>query len=271
MRKKLLTVALAATMAIGSVFSVMAEDIYTKEYTHTTNAAYEEVTNPLKGKNLDKVVIEYTCTTTEGAAANGWDGLFAFYNADTKGRIAFCTRPYLCWNDMDGGAGYIDINHPDKGGDFALQAGQKQTVVWTITADNVTCTVDGEAINLGTLGTSDPAPTYQDLLDAFNTYPTLTIGVGQAKSSFWWTELATGVIKISDGVETGGSTGSAGTGSEGTGSAGTGSTGTGSTGTGSTNGKAPQTGDAASVAVFAAIALAACVAVVATKKNRVTE
>lgn len=197
MKKKFFAVAIAATMALSTVMTAMAEDLYTKEYALQSTDAYEEFENPLKDRNLSEIVIEYTCTTSDGAAANGWDGLFAFYNADTNGRITFCTRPYLCWNDMSGGKGYLDFNHPDNGGDFALVAGQKQTVVWTITADDVTCTVDVNAINLGTLGTSNPAPTYQDLLDAFNTYPTLTIGVGKAKSSFWWTELASGKLVIS--------------------------------------------------------------------------
>ncbi|MDY5577561.1 MAG: hypothetical protein SPF70_08885, partial [Lachnospiraceae bacterium] len=141
MKKKFFAVAIAATMALSTVMTAMAEDLYTKEYTFTSNDAYEALDNPLKGKDLDEIVIEYTCTTGEGAAANGWDGLFAFYNADTNGRITFCTRPYLCWNDMDGKKGFLDINHPDRGGDFKLVAGKKQTVVWTITADDVTCTV----------------------------------------------------------------------------------------------------------------------------------
>lgn len=157
--------------------------------------------NPFKGADIDTFIMEYTINMTEGTAQNGWDGIFSFYDPTSTGRISMQTAPYICYNDWAGN--WIDINQPgvDGGTDAAVSMvpGQEYAVVVTITEDDLTITVDGEEIAIGSNGSG---ASYADLLTFLGTCDQLTWGVGLAQTAFWNTELCTLTnIRFTNAVE----------------------------------------------------------------------
>ena len=265
MRKKLLTVALAATMAVASVFSAFAAE--TKiENKELAADSYEEMANPLKGKNAEKVTISYTINWNADAPNNGWDGVFSFFDASTNARVSFQTAPYLCYNakDATGTEDWIDLK-ADAWCSTNCEAGKDYTFTYVITKDGVTVSCDGTKIDdFKEVGKGDAFTGFQEILDAFNTYPTLTVGVGTAKSSFWNTEPCKISITIDDGVA-GGTAAPDDKKDETSTQAPT------TAPAGNKDNVTPsKTGDSVAVAVVAIVALGAAVAVVASKK-KVTE
>lgn len=280
MKKKFLAVALAATMVAGSVFSVSAAQTKVENQELAADS-YTEMENPLKGKNAETVTITYTINWKDDAPRNGWDGIFSFYDASTATRVSFQTAPYLCYNakDATGTEDWVDVK-ADAWCTANCEPGQDYTFTYVITKDDITVSCNGTKIDeFAQVGVGDAFTGYQEVLDALNTLPTLTIGVGIAQSAYWNTEPCTLNLTIDDGLGGGDNVvkpdptkkddtkadddnkSTAGGGSD------DGTTAAGTTG----NGTAAQTGDTATAAAFALVLLAAAGAVVVLKKKNVTE
>lgn len=153
---------------------------------------YEE--NPFYGVETDCLYLAYTINFASDAAKNGWDGVMSFFNSSTSGRISVQTNPYICFNAGDGN--WMDLNNPNNtangGTNWAATAetGTDYRVEILITASGVTMSVDGETIAVS-VAKANSDSTYELLLDALSDCDKLTFGVGQAVTSYWWTELCT--------------------------------------------------------------------------------
>jgi arabinan endo-1,5-alpha-L-arabinosidase len=164
---------------------------YTKDSVELTSTSYQEVEeNPFYGKNLSNLELRYTINMTDGTAQNGWDGIFAFYNSSTTGRVSIQTAPYVCYNDANGN--WMDINQPGVTGGTNvapdMTPGTEYQVDIKITTTDLTISVDGEEIATGTNGSGAD---YSDLLAFISECDQLTWGVGTAASSYWNTEMCT--------------------------------------------------------------------------------
>ena len=269
MKKKIFAVALAAVMTITGAISAFAAEI-TIDKAELAADSYTEYDNALKGSNPTEVTVEYTINFADDAARNGWDGVFAFFNADTNGRLSFQTAPFISLNtDANAGADiWIDAK-ADAYVTANCEPGTDYTFKYVINKDSITVSVDGKEIaEFAETGRgANTVEGYQDILDAINTYPTFTLGVGTAKSSFWNTEICTlSNVKISDGNSDGNNTEPTTTKKSDNGN-GTEETTT-KAGTSNPGNNSAQTGD---VAPYAAIALmlGAAVAVVVLNKKKV--
>lgn len=153
---------------------------------------YEE--NPFYGEETDCLYLAYTINFASDAAKNGWDGVMSFFNSSTSGRISVQTNPYICFNAGDGN--WMDLNNPSNtangGTNWAASAetGTDYRVEILITTSGVTMSVDGETIAVS-VAKANSDSTYKLLLDALSDCDMLTWGVGQAVTSYWWTELCT--------------------------------------------------------------------------------
>ncbi len=183
---------------VCSVGPVAGETIYddvsyTKdEVVLATNDALTIESNPFYGKKISNLYVEYTINMTSGTAQNGWDGIFAFFNAATNGRVSFQTAPYVCYNDWLGN--WLDINQPGAGGDDlapSMTPGTEHTVGISITLDEIVMTVDGNVINIAEGGSGTADATYENLLKLITQCDELCWGVGLAVKSGWNTELCT--------------------------------------------------------------------------------
>ncbi len=176
--------------AVSEKAPVVTTGSYEKaEVVLATNADLTVENNPFYGVEAEQYTIDYTIEFAADAAKNGWDGIFSFYNSATGGRVSFQTAPYVCYNDANGK--WMDINNPNLAGDnFAATAecGKEYQVSIVINATGVKITVDGEEIALGIDGSGAD---YKDLLGFIGECDQLTWGVGQASTSYWWTELCT--------------------------------------------------------------------------------
>lgn len=154
-----------------------------------TNGDYTEEANPFYNKNLDNLNIEYTINWAENAAKNGWDGIFAFYDTASAGRVSIQTAPYICYN---GGGSWMDINQPAiEGADVvALRAdkGVDHKVEIHLTRTGLEMTFDGEPVDYKT---NSSGADFENVLEYVTQCNVLTWGVGIAKSSYWNTELCT--------------------------------------------------------------------------------
>jgi hypothetical protein len=171
------------------------EQIGDNSYKISKNNAILYLDNPVKGEELSKLEISYDIEFDSNAAKNGWDGLFSFYDPSTNARVAMQSAPYICYNEMAASDNkWLDLNNPSLDGstDWAAGAvaGQTYHVDITITADTVTLSVDGEEITFAE-NSSGNFEGYQALLDQIAACENLTIGVGEAVTSFWNTELCT--------------------------------------------------------------------------------
>lgn len=161
----------------------------------TSDDQIELIDNPFYGKNLDTLLVDYDITFSDGAAKNGWDGIFAFFNSATTGRVSFQTNPYICLNEMlPAGQDnlFLDINGPDKniiaGG---LEHGQEYHVKIIINKTECRIYLDGELkVNVDSSTMSGSAD-FAELLDYVGKCDKFSWGVGKAGSAFWNTELAT--------------------------------------------------------------------------------
>ena len=156
----------------------------TGDFTITNAVGIVEYENPLQGKDIETLHMEYSITFDENAAANGWDGIFSFYDTTGTGRVSLQTAPYICYNDMAGN--WIDFNQPGAGGDDTAAAGETKEVAIDISEDEIVITVDGEEITTAENGSG---ATYADMLDYIASVDGFSVGVGQATTSFWNTEL----------------------------------------------------------------------------------
>jgi len=176
--------------AVSEKAPVVTTGSYEKdEVVLTTSSDLTVENNPFYGVQAEQYTFNYTIEFAEDAAKNGWDGIFSFYNSATGGRVSFQTAPYVCYNDANGK--WMDINNPNLSGDnFAATAekGKEYQVSIVINATGVKITVDGEEIALGINGSGAD---YEELLAFIGECDQLTWGVGQATTSYWWTELCT--------------------------------------------------------------------------------
>jgi arabinan endo-1,5-alpha-L-arabinosidase len=162
---------------------------YEKDYIalESTDAiTYED--NPFYGKNITELEISYTLNFSESAAKNGWDGIFSFYKSSNAGRVSVQTNPYICFNDGTGN--WYDLNNPSNGGQnwaASAETGKDYEVCIKIAKNSVSITIDGEEISLSEA--SSGTLTGEDILDFISECDQLTFGVGQAVTSYWWTEL----------------------------------------------------------------------------------
>ncbi len=160
--------------------------------------------NPLQGKNAEKVTITYIINWDETAAKNGWDGIFSFYDDTSKGRVSFQTAPYLCYNsDGNGGnTSYIDLK-ADAWCASNCEKGTNYLFEYVITKDSIEVFCNGNKIEafaeVGRGGSVSDG--YQAILDALNTYPTFTVGIGKAVTGFWDTEACSVSITIDTGTD----------------------------------------------------------------------
>ena len=155
----------------------------------STNDALTVVENPFYGKTIDELYIGYTITMNDSSVKNGWDSIISFYDTSSAGRVSVQTAPYLCYNDMSGN--WIDFNGPalDGAADMApsFESGTEHDVTITVTKDGCVMTVDGETLSIPQNG-SDSA-TCKTLLNFVTQCDELTLGVGLAETSFWYTEI----------------------------------------------------------------------------------
>lgn len=200
--KKILAASLTGAMLVTSAIPVMAEEAATvtsSDVYLTANDTYYVMENPILGETDDnEVVIEYTINFDAMAAKNGWDGIFSFFGKDDLGsRVSFQTAPYVCYNECkpEGVENkWADIKS-DAFCSNNCEPGTDYTFKYVITPDSIEATMNGEPVEgFGMVGSSGSETPYQDILDGLHSYEKFTVGVGQAVSSFWFTELC----KLSD-------------------------------------------------------------------------
>lgn len=162
---------------------------FTKDSLVITSSNYMEVMdNPFYGKEPEELHVKYTINFSANAAKNGWDGIFAFYNSATGGRISFQTAPYICYNEGNGN--WMDLNGAGSDTNVApsLTNGTDYTFELVVTKDEVHFYLDGTEISTTITGSG---VTNENLLEYIGECDQFTWGVGQAVSSYWWTELCT--------------------------------------------------------------------------------
>lgn len=154
----------------------------------TADITYKE--NPFYGESIEELTLNYSITFDENAAKNGWDGIFSFFNPQTGGRVSIQTTPYVCFND--GVGNWMDINQPSMSGIKNMAAlssvNTKHDVAIKITKEDITITYDGEALPIVK---NSSGATYADILSYISGCENITYGVGEAVSSYWFTELCT--------------------------------------------------------------------------------
>ena len=147
--------------------------------------------NPFVGKNLTALELEYKITFNEGAAKNGWDGIFSFYNSSTQGRVSMQTNPYLCYN-ANADKKWVDINNLNAEGSTnwasTAEIGQEYHIKVSVTQDGAKMYVDEQELDISvTMGVGS----YSALLSYIGTCDKLTLGVGLKETSYWATEIST--------------------------------------------------------------------------------
>ncbi len=161
-----------------------APDYFQMDHASLTSSDYiDYYSNPLYGKEVSELYVQYTINWDETAAQNGWDGIFSFYNSQNGGRVSFQTSPYLCYN---GGGKWIDIKNDTLIG--SLNKGQDYTFTWIVTPEKAEVYLDGVKIATTETSSGEDA-SYSDILNFVSTCDQLTIGVGEGVTSFWYTEI----------------------------------------------------------------------------------
>ncbi|MDE7322594.1 MAG: hypothetical protein K2N73_07635 [Lachnospiraceae bacterium] len=198
-------VTLTATVTKGSVtktaaFKVIvklpatANVVLKKELLEITDAAQIElIDNPFYGKNLDTLVVDYDITFTEGGYKTGYDGIFAFYNSGTTGRVSFQTNPYICLNEMLLEPNvFLDINHPEKNNLAKdMKFGQEYNVKIIIKKTACRIYLDGALVVDADENTLSGNADFTELLDYVGKCDKFSWGVGNQTASFWGSELST--------------------------------------------------------------------------------
>lgn len=204
------TVTLTATVTKGEITKTATFDVVVKIPATTnvvlerglleltSNDQIERIDNPFFGKNLDSLIVDYDITFTEGTAKNGWDGIFAFYNSVTTGRVSFQTNPYICLNEFlpVGETNlYLDINKPEHqiiAGN--LEYGQEYSVKIVITKTECRIYLDGKLIVNADQNTMGGNADFAELLDYIGKCDKFSWGVGNSAeggTAFWNTEICT--------------------------------------------------------------------------------
>lgn len=211
MKKKFLTLALTASMVLGSAFSTFAATEEKEVY--STDAAYQldgnlstsqSVDNPLKGIKTDKITIEYSLTSSQALAA--WNGVAQFYN--TSGGVAHLGFwPQICLNDWNGN--YAEFATKTIYAD-SLADGKEHTYKYVITSSSIQFYVDGTEVTAEALkGNSESCPDIETACKALLTFMTsaekFSLGYGHTAAD-WWGELGSEAstinsLKISAAVE----------------------------------------------------------------------
>jgi arabinan endo-1,5-alpha-L-arabinosidase len=149
--------------------------------------------NPFQGKDIMELDIDYTINFSKDAAKNGWDGIFSFYNSTNGGRASMQTNPYLCYNS--GSGDWLDLNNPNNSADggtnwaATAETGKDYQVSVKITEDAVSISIDGKEVALSKAASSSGV-TAADILSFISECDQFTFGVGQGKTSYWYTELS---------------------------------------------------------------------------------
>ncbi len=208
------TVTLTATVTKGQITKTAKFDVVVKipatsnvvlerELLEITSSdQIERIDNPFFGKNLDSLVVDYDIIFSEKAAKNGWDGIFAFYNSETNGRVSFQTNPYICLNEfLPAGQTnpWLDINKPDNPNAVniaaTLEKGQEYNVKIIINKKECRIYLDGQlVINADEKIMTGVAADFAELLDYVGKCDKFSWGVGNANeggTAFWNTELCT--------------------------------------------------------------------------------
>ena len=157
----------------------------------TSDSDITHTDNPFIGKNLTALELEYNITFNEGAAKNGWDGIFSFYNSETKGRVSMQTNPYLCYNANVSNK-WIDINNLNAEGSTnwaaTAEIGKEYRIKVSVTQDEAKMYVDGQEL---TVSITKGVGSLSDLLSYIGTCDQLTLGVGNKETAYWATEIST--------------------------------------------------------------------------------
>ena len=259
MRKKLLTVALAATMAIGSVFSAFAAtaDVNIEGGLGSANTGDEsvsgdfDVTYTFKNQSLDtsanwnNFAVEvfgdgFGITARADAFAVGYNGAEAVLGGWGDNPIPAATvwtgQPED-WAVWAAGMADADVTVNVK------RSGNVLTLTYNITAGGQTYTF---------VGTTPEVPGMPDALSIHLTGEKVNLSNVKFVNN-----SAAGTTDTTTAAGTTDTTTAAGT--------------TDATTAATNNGKAPQTGDMAPIAMLAIVAVGASVAVLATKKTKVNE
>ncbi len=168
--------------------------ILEKDYLELTSASQIEwIDNPFYAKKLESLIVDYDITFNEGAYKTGWDGVFAFFNSKTNGRVSFQTNPYICFNEMaESNNKYIDINRPEENKLVEdLKFGQEYHFKIILKPDECKIYLDGKlALNVDQSTMSGNAD-FAEVLSYIAQCDKFSWGVGDKAASFWGSELST--------------------------------------------------------------------------------
>lgn len=153
----------------------------------TSNDYVDIKDNPFYDKKIESLTVNYTIEFDESAAKNGWDGIFSFYNSTTGGRVSFQTAPYICYNEATGN--WMDIKALDGADMYAnnqMKKGVEYQVCLKVDQTSAHFYVDGTEVEVTVTGSVDEMGY---LLDYIAECDQFSWGVGQATTSYWWTEI----------------------------------------------------------------------------------
>lgn len=210
MKKKFLTVALAATASLLGAFSAFAatedKEVYSTDKAYQLDGdltTADSIDNPLLNVETDKITVEYSLTSSHQLAA--WNGLAQFYN--TSGGVAHLGFwPQICLNDWSGNWAELaaETIYAD-----TLADGKEHVYKYVITSSSIEIYVDGQQATIAAIkGNSDTCPDIASACKALFNFMTsaekFSLGYGHTAAD-WWGELdSTSTInsfKISAQVE----------------------------------------------------------------------
>lgn len=197
MKKKFLTVALAATASVLCAFSAFAatedKEVYSTDEAYQldgTVGTAKSIDNPLKGIETDKITIEYSLTSSQAAAA--WPGLAQFYNeSETFGIANIAFWPQIAYN-FDGKWSEVSTGMNKIYAD-TLNDGKPHTYKYVITPTETVITVDGVETKVDTLkgNNAETVTTLEaqsaELFNYLLVAEKFSLGCGSTIT--WWGEL----------------------------------------------------------------------------------
>lgn len=166
-----------------------------------TDGATTEMENPLFGKKLDEVVLDFKVKFADDAYMAGWDGLLAFYQPSegaAGGRVSIQSAPYICYNEMEAEAvnKWMDINNPDALGKAnitvpvtTLDRTKEHHYYIRISEKEIVMEIDGNAVPQ--VKDSSGEITGRNLLDYISKCRKFSWGVTQGVNCFWAAEKCT--------------------------------------------------------------------------------
>lgn len=187
MRKKLLTLGMALAMSFMTITAYAAEPVATGAgpYEFAGGADTQEgeaIANPFKGKNLDAVTVEYTCTIAETPTyLTGYDTVLTF--GEKTGAFIYICNELVGFNANDGVAdNYYDFWPSGQAAVMAYPgAGETYTVQVVFDSKGVHTYLNGDPVNTGknTGGSAE----ITSIMEVFNTVD--TIHIGSNGTSYW--------------------------------------------------------------------------------------